>query len=329
MRILTTVAVMLVAEQLIAAPLKDKPATPISAANVQKVQEVATLQRDAFQLEWLPGSDALAVAAWEDEIEVFDGRKLTPNRKLAVGRRLVKFAISRDGEQLAWAENTPAVTVENLKAKTSVTINAGSNQPSLAFSPDGKLLVTGGYGRSASVWEIATAKKVRELETDTDGGLTPVFSPDGKTLALGNRNSDPRLFETATGKLLHVFPKRMTQEIRFNPAGTVLATTYVDGSIGLWDVATGKALHEAKTTGQELYSVDWNPKGDLLVTAGLNAKIIIWDAKELKPLRELDAPEWVIRARFSPDGSRVFTAGGSMVKTPDRKITVWGLPSEK
>ena len=117
--------------------------------------------------------------------------------------------------------------------------------------------------------------------------------------------------------------------VAFSPDGKrlVAATGNKDrpGAVVAWDVATGKSLRKEKTRGEELYTVDWSPKGDLLVTAGLKAKIIIWDAKELKPLRELDAPDWVIRARFSPDGSRLFTAGGSQVKTPDRKITVWGL----
>jgi len=88
-------------------------------------------------------------------------------------------------------------------------------------------------------------------------------------------------------------------------------------------------LQEEKTAGEELYAVDWSPKGDLLVTTGHNAKIILWDAKELKPLKELDGPEWVIWARFIPDGSRLFTAGGSFQQSPDRKITIWGLENPK
>jgi WD40 repeat protein len=262
---------------------------------------------------------------WEGAIEILDDRTFKPLRKLAEGKRLVQFAFSRDGELLAWAENNSIANIEHLKTGKKISFDTGNSQPGLAFSPNGEWLATGGYGTAASLWDTATGKKIRDFDTDRAGGLTPVFSSDGKTIAIGNRNSDPRLFEASTGKLLHVLPKRMTQEIRFNPSCTMLATTYVDGSIGLWDVASGKSLHLAKTEGEELYTVDWTPKGDILVTAGLNAKITLWDAKELRPLKELDAPDWVIRARFSRDGSRLFTAGGTRLKSTERKITVWGL----
>jgi len=121
----------------------------------------------------------------------------------------------------------------------------------------------------------------------------------------------------------------MTQGIRFNPAGTILATAYVDGTIGLWDVQNGKSLFQVKTSGEELYTVDWNPTGRLLVTAGLHAKITIWDATSLKPLKEFDAGNWIIAARFSRDGSRLFTAGGDMDDKSKRLISVWGLPDDR
>lgn len=329
MRTVAVAATIFLLASISAAPLKEKKATPITPQNLQEVREIGAIQRDAYRFDWIAGSDNLVIMPWEDEIEIFDSLKLSPVQKLAVGKRLVQFGLSSDGKKLAWAENNSTITIEDLRSGKKLTFDTGNSQPTPVFSPDGKWLAIGGGGAKASLWDVATAKKIRDFDSDAEGGLTPCFSPDGKTLAIGNRNSDPRLFETSTGKLLHVLPKKMTQQIRFNPAGTVIATTYVDGSIGLWDVASGKSLQMTKTTGEELYTVDWNPKGDLLVTAGLKAKIIIWDAKELRPLKELDAPEWVIHARFSPDGSRLVTAGGGMLKSPDRQITIWGLPGQR
>jgi WD40 repeat protein len=320
--------VLLVAAPVAAAPLiREKAPPPITPKNMDSVHEIGAIERDAWKLEFAAGG--LALIPWEGDIEVLDPKTFKTVRKLAAGKKLVKFAFSRDGGRLAWAENNSTATIEDLKTGKTISFDTGQAQPSIAFSPDGKWVATGGYGEAATLWDAATGKKILDYETQGNGGLTPLFSPDGKVFALGNRNSDPRLFDAATGKLLHVLPRKMTQEIRFNPAGTLLATTYVDGGLGLWDVATGKLVHEAKSSASELYTVDWSPRGDLLVTAGLAGKITLWDPIGLKPLKEFDAPEWVIRARFSPDGSRVFTAGGNQQRDATRKITVWGLGDER
>jgi COMPASS component SWD3 len=326
--------VIVAASQLVAdSSIKERLPTPIVRENVQQLRELKALQRDVMVLAWVPVSNALAVMSWEHEIEILNPRSLKPIRKLAAGKRLVQFAFSRDGDELAWSENNVSVTIENLKTGKTTILNTGNDQPSAGFSPDGQWLATGGYGDTASLWEVATGKKVREFATNANanakGALTPIFSPDGRILAIGNRNSDTRLFDTSSGKLLHVLPKTMTQQIRFNPIGNILATTYVDASIGLWDVTNGKSLHQVKTTANELYTVDWSRRGDLLVTAGLKGKITLWDAKELKPLKELDSPEWVIRATFSPDGDRLLTAGGSTQNKAERKITIWGIDSDR
>jgi hypothetical protein len=314
------------------------PPAIISADTAKELHEVGELKTEPFfSFDWVPGSNELAVVPFKGEIEVFDTKTLKFQRKLATGigqQQLIRFAFSCDGQYLAWSENSKDVaknkfTIENLKSGKRDSFEIDRHQPILDFSPDGKWLAAGGYGTKADIWEVATGKKVRDFESDTAGGLTPVFSPDGKILALGNRNSEPRLFDASTGKLLHVLPKKMTQRIRFNPAGTILATANVDGTFGLWDVATGKLLREEKMSGQECFVVEWSAKGDLLVTAGLNAKIIIWDTKELKPLKELDAPARVFCARFTPDGRRLFTSGRTPVPSTEQKITIWGLTNSK
>ena len=61
------------------------------------------------------------------------------------------------------------------------------------------------------------------------------------------------------------------------------------------------------------------------MTAGRAGKIVLWDPRDLTALKDLEAPEWVIQARFSPDGSRLFTAGGTALPSPTRKVVIWAV----
>ena len=173
---------------------------------------------------------------------------------------------------------------------------------------------------------VPSGKPVRTVDAGGEGGLTVTFSPDGTVLAVGNRNHTTHLYEVGTGKLLHSLDRAQTHGLRFSPDGKLLAVGYVDGTVGLWDVATGKLLRSAPARVQEVYEVDWTPRGDVLVTAGREGKVVLWDPKELKVLRELESPDWVIQARFSPDGTRLWTAGGGQTAGSERKVVVWGLP---
>jgi WD40 repeat protein len=309
-----------------AAPLPKDARPVISTNNADKLKALHSLLYDSWKIVWGPSPGEVTLLGWNMPATVLDDRTFKPGRKLMIGKEPIHMAVASDRETIAYCENSSQLVVENLRTGKSLTIDSGTAQPSMAFSPDGKLLSAGGGAGGAKIWEAATGKVVHTLAGSGDGGLTTVFSPDGKVLAVGNRNHTTHLYDVLSGKLIHELDKAQSHELKFSPDGKLLAVGYVDGTIGLWDVATGKLLRSTESLCKEVYTLDWSPRGDVLVTAGREGKIVLWDPKDLKALKELDSPEWVIHVRFTPDGSRLWTTGGESASREGRAVTVWGLP---
>jgi WD40 repeat protein len=325
----------ILATAAIGKPNRELPKPVISVKNAAHVMKIDELPRDVQRIVWLPMQRQVAFLSWEKPVEVLDTETFKRVRLIGDKEKPVTFAVSDDGNIAGWSENNTKVKIQDLRSGKSFIVETNNPQPGIAFIPDGKLFATGGYGTQAKLWKTVNGELVYSLEppplpkNPVEGGLTAVFSSNGKTVAVGNRNSATRLYDLQTGKLLHSLEKRMSHEIKFTPDNQILAVAYVDGSIGLWDVTNGSLLRSCQAKADELYTVDWSPSGDVLATAGRNAKITLWDPRTLTPLKELDSPEWVIRVRFSPDGTRLFSAGGSFMKSPDRKVTIWGIAAGK
>ena len=319
----------------------------ISAENAKQVRsiiEVETGKRITNIIRG-PQSGELIVFHGNGRVAVVDDDSLATQREVSKFP-LEDFAISSDGKSMIWLEagkksfTFADVTEETAGGKTiSIDLDSKFEPGYSAINPDGTLIAIGktfwdpvaeGAGDSEITVCDRTGKLIHTLEKSRAGTLRPMFSPDGKTLAVGNRNYETRLFDVATGKLLHSLSKKMTHEIAFSPDGKTLAAGYVDGTVTLWDVASGKLLKSERSGCDEVYSVDWSPRGDLLATSGLHGKIVLWDATSMTRLKELEAPEWVIRVRFTADGTRVISSSAADASAKkDLKLTVWAIQDKQ
>jgi WD40 repeat protein len=301
----------------------------ITPRNVASLAPVATLAKsDIWGIAWSPQRDRMGIVGFGAPVEVRDAVSLALLETIGEGKRILHFAFSPKQGVVAYSEydNSNTATILNRKTGSTIHLDAGNTQAHVVFSPDGKLLATGGYGTTVRLWRVEDGQLVRTFDAGpVEGGLTPEFSPDGRLLAVGNRNSTTGIFDVGTGKKLVSLPKTMTQEIQFSPDGKTLAVVYVDGSVALWRVADGSLLAERKTQAAELYTVDWSPDGTLLATAGREGMITIWDPRDLSVIRELPAPEWVIRVKFTPDGMNLHTAGGSSGLGSKNRLEILGI----
>ena len=204
-----------------------------------------------------------------------------------------------------------------LPGPLELTLQVGPLPPvaAVAFSPDGKLLATGTYGR-VTVWDLATAKPMKVL-TNVLGAVNDLkFSPNGKLLAVAggqpSARGDLRLFDTSEWKLLYSLGGHLDTVscVAFNAEGTKLVSASFDKTVRLWDVKEAKPLHSFTGHSDFVYAVAFGPDGSWYVTASKDRTGRIIDAATGKGLFTLSGTDQeVLAVAVHPTTGQVLAAG--------------------
>ena len=186
------------------------------------------------------------------------------------------------------------------------TTPAGSQSPSVAFSPDGTRLASGSLGGTVRLWDVATGDELRWFTGHTDDVHSVAFSPDGTRLASGSNDGTVRLWDVATGNELRRFTGHTdwVNSVAFSPDGTRLASGSWDETVRLWDVATGDELRRFEGHTSYVLSVAFSPDGTRLASGSLDDTVRLWDVATGDEVRRFyhGSLVWVNSVTFSPDG---------------------------
>jgi WD40 repeat protein/energy-coupling factor transporter ATP-binding protein EcfA2 len=195
-----------------------------------------------------------------------------------------------------------------------------------AFSPDGRLILSGSVDNSLRLWDAASGKLIRSLEGHSNGVMACAFSPDGRLILSGSADNSLRLWDAASGKLIRSLEghSKVVWACAFSPDGRLILSGSDDNSLRLWDAASGKLIRSLKGHSNGVMACAFSPDGRLILSGSADNSLRLWDAASGKLIRSLKGHSNGVRAcAFSPDG-RLILSGSA-----DNSLRLWDAASGK
>jgi len=181
---------------------------------------------------------------------------------------------------------------------------------SVAFSRDGRSLITASDDLTVRTWDVATGRVTGILKGHRDKVTQAVASPDGRDLASVSLDGHAILWDAGhrTSRLILNTPEQL-QAVAYSPDGTLLATAGGEGVIAVWDAGRGERIRTIHAESDELRCLTFSPDGKILAAAGVGKVVRLWDVLSGQELLSLKGHKAQINTlAFAPDGNLLVSA---------------------
>jgi WD40 repeat protein len=179
----------------------------------------------------------------------------------------------------------------------------------VAFSPNGKYLLTASTDKTALLWDIKRRIPIKSFNRHSQAVSYAGFSPDGSKIITTSMDNIASLWDLKSGKRLKKLlgHKKGILNAAFSPDGDYVATAGGGGKVRIWSVSDGQLVKVLQGHNKAVLHIAFN--GDTILTTSLDKTVRLWNFKNGNLLNTLIGHEYgVYYASFSPDGSKIVTA---------------------
>ena len=229
-----------------------------------------------------------------------------------------------DNSLVASAGGHNTIKLWNLRENTMKALNAHKDKVnSVAFSPDGKLLVSGSEDRTIKMWDVSQWQNIETHKPITVrmpfSVHTVVFHPDGQLFATSGRHA--KLLDITTqAEIATLHHDDWVWTVAFSRDGSYLATDDgVGTTVKVWDIQQKQITTILEGHTSDINFVKFSPDDRTLASSSWGGEIKLWDVSNWELLGTLHT-NGTAAIDFSSDGKTLASAGSE-------EVTLWSISS--